>query len=205
MKVTYRTGLWDVELAWYSSCDTHQSIAPESTLLSLSDLAWSVKFLRLERNILNHLITVLWTTVPSFFTNIFSCFRDVTAQFELIKNKFSLHVHLCGIQIIHGVTQCTTCQHTNYHHTTNHSRYLLRFELLRSRDYTLYILARYQKIEKLLNRPCTFGKLMQPNTYTMTKVNENSHPKKYCFYAIVYFMARNAWKLRDFYVYIPIK
>ena len=35
-----------------------------------------------------------------------------------------LHIHLCKFQDPHRVMQCTTCQHTNYHHTTNHSRSL---------------------------------------------------------------------------------
>ena len=35
---------------------------------------------------------------------------------------------------LNGVKQCTTCQRTNYHNTTNHSRYLSRLELLQSRD-----------------------------------------------------------------------
>ena len=32
--------------------------------------------------------------------------------------------HLCGFQISLGVKQCTTCQGTNYHNTTNHSGFL---------------------------------------------------------------------------------
>ena len=30
-----------------------------------------------------------------------------------------LHIHLCDFQISHGVEQSATCQHTNYHNTTN--------------------------------------------------------------------------------------
>ena len=48
--------------------------------------------------------------------------------FELMKYKFSnyilFHFHLCGFQITYEVKQCTTYQRTNYHDTTNHSRYL---------------------------------------------------------------------------------
>ena len=31
-----------------------------------------------------------------------------------------LYLHMNGFQITHGVKQCTMCQHTNYHDTTNH-------------------------------------------------------------------------------------
>ena len=67
--------------------------------------------------------------------NVYGCFRDVMAQFKLIKNKFSklpmLHVHLFDFQIAHGVKKCTKCQQrTNYHNTMNKSGYL---EWLRSR------------------------------------------------------------------------
>ena len=51
-------------------------------------------------------------------TNIFG----IMAQRELVKT--TLYVHLCGFQIAHKVNQCTMCQRTNYHNTTNHSGYL---------------------------------------------------------------------------------
>ena len=46
--------------------------------------------------------------------------------------------------------QCTTCQRTNYHDTTDHSRYLLRLELLRSRDINAVTSTYFQNIAKLL-------------------------------------------------------
>ena len=39
----------------------------ESMFLSLLDYAWSLRFLQLKRNFLNHLVTVLWSTAPSTF------------------------------------------------------------------------------------------------------------------------------------------
>ena len=52
----------------------------------------------------------------------------ITVQFKLAKHKFlnetTLPVHLCGFEITHGKKQCRTCQHTNYHNTTNHIWFL---------------------------------------------------------------------------------
>ena len=44
------------------------SLALEFIVLGLPDLAWSLKFLQYEWNVLNHLVIVLWLTVPLFFT-----------------------------------------------------------------------------------------------------------------------------------------
>ena len=42
-------------------------MASESTLLGLLDLTWSTRILQPEQNILNHLVTVTWSTAPSPF------------------------------------------------------------------------------------------------------------------------------------------
>ena len=56
--------------------------------------------------------------------NIFGCFHDVMAQFELVKHRTTLHIHL------YGVKPCTSCQRTNYHDTTNYIGYYpLQIEL----------------------------------------------------------------------------
>ena len=63
-------------------------------------------------------------------TYVFNCFRGVIAKFERVKPKFpKLSSHKQR-----GLKQCSTCQCTNYHDTTNHSWYLAWLELLRSRD-----------------------------------------------------------------------
>ena len=55
------------------------------------------------------------------------------AEFELVNHKFpnqtTLHIHLCGFQIIHGMKQCI-----NYHNNSNSSKYLPQLELLWSHD-----------------------------------------------------------------------
>ena len=88
---------WDVELAWYFPSATRQicrgheddeshwtvrsrpslilarfaswvsKTATESIVLSLPDLVWSSRFVQSERNILNRLVTLLWSTEPSHF------------------------------------------------------------------------------------------------------------------------------------------
>ena len=53
----------------------------EITVLGLLDLSWSLRFLQTEQNFLNHLVTVLWSTVFTVCTtNIFCYFwtRKVT-------------------------------------------------------------------------------------------------------------------------------
>ena len=57
-----------------------------------------------------------------------SYFRDVIAQFKLVKQKFVnlilLHVNLGNFQITQGLKECMTCQRTNYYTTTNYSGYI---------------------------------------------------------------------------------
>ena len=78
---------------------------------------------------MNHLVAEFRLSEPlSFTTNVFSCFLGIMASFVLVRHKFQnytmKHIHLCIFQIPHGVKQCSTCQCTNYHDTTNESRYL---------------------------------------------------------------------------------
>ena len=67
-------------------------------------------------------------------TYSFSWFCDVMAYFKRIKHKFSNYVYLCRFPITYGVKQCSTCQHTNYHNTTNLSGYPQGFKLPHSRN-----------------------------------------------------------------------
>ena len=132
-----------------SSLDTRQiffvefasiawSTALKSTVFGRLDLPWSSSFLQLERNFLNHLVIVLWSTVLSTFVLqiFFSCFYRVMVLFELVTHKFqnliTLHIHLCSFQIIYRMKQCTTCLRSNYHDTTKPSEYLEQLEPLRN-------------------------------------------------------------------------
>ena len=68
------------------------STAPESIVLGLSDFSWSLRLLQPKQNFLNSL----------YYDQL-------------------LHVPLSSFQITHGMMQCTACQHSNYHNTTNQS------------------------------------------------------------------------------------
>ena len=72
VKVTNHSGLWDAELAWYSSSTTrwpyfHDLKQSESTVLNQPDLAWSLRFLSSELNFLNPQAFGLWLSAPSPF------------------------------------------------------------------------------------------------------------------------------------------
>ena len=81
LKVMKHSGLWDAENA------THQSTSSKTTVWALPDLAWSLRFLQPDRNLLNQLVTVLFT----------SLFR-ITAEtkFELVKHIRLRLMFLCG-------------------------------------------------------------------------------------------------------------
>ena len=82
---------------------------------SLPDFTWLLRFLGPEWNFLNHLLIVLWLTVPSSFAQ----------QMFLVAFRCIMALQLSH----HTVKQCKTLC-TNYHNTTNLSRYLPQFELL---------------------------------------------------------------------------
>ena len=95
--------------------------ASESMILGLFDLSWSSRFFQPERNILNHLVTVLWSTAPFLFrsTSGFGRFRCVMAEFKLVKAYSRKRICCTFIYTaFHGVKQCTTCQHTTDHDST---------------------------------------------------------------------------------------
>ena len=76
MKVTKHTGLWIAKLTWYQA------------LFRFAPLAWStvIKSMVLalpEQDFLNHLVTVLWSTVFTFNTiNVFDCFSSILGLFK---------------------------------------------------------------------------------------------------------------------------
>ena len=110
------------------------STASESMVLGLPGIARSMGFFKFVGNFFSHHVTVIKCDFTFFITNIFGCFHDVMTRFEPVKHRFLnqtiLHVRLCGCWNILRIKQCTTCQRTNFHDTTNHSRYLSRFKLL---------------------------------------------------------------------------
>ena len=161
MRVTNHIGMWGSELAWYSASAIHQ-IYPmasttaflESTVLSLLDLAWSPRLLQPKQNFPNHLVTVKWSTLTALWLSFnsqtlvycdqlhlnlsYKFLVASVAQFELVMHKFpnktTLHIHLCGFPITHNMKQCTTCQHTDYHDTTNNRENFPQLQLLQSHD-----------------------------------------------------------------------
>ena len=70
VKVTNHTGWWDIELpdTLWLLLARFTSIASESIVLGLPDLAWSLRLFQSEKNFLNQLVTVLQSAAPSPFT-----------------------------------------------------------------------------------------------------------------------------------------
>ena len=75
MTVTKHTVLWNFKLLWYPQSATNQICVysldhsfSESIVLGLLNLGWSLRFLQPKQNFLNHLITVLTSTVSLLFT-----------------------------------------------------------------------------------------------------------------------------------------
>ena len=69
-----------------------QSIASESTVLGLLDFAWSSWFLQPEWTFLNHLITILWSTV-SLFVQFESCKAWVAELDYVVRSTMRLSNH----------------------------------------------------------------------------------------------------------------
>ena len=65
-KFTNHNQLWDAKIAWYSECTTTAwNMGPRIHGFSLT---WLSAFLQTKQNFLNPLVTVIWSTVPSPFT-----------------------------------------------------------------------------------------------------------------------------------------
>ena len=85
----------------------------------------------------------------------------------MLKKAFSadsstLHVYMCDFHIRHGAKQCTVCQRTTYHNTTNCSRYLT----VGIASFTLYTrrkIARSKIFAKLFTRPSNASKSNSQN------------------------------------------
>ena len=88
VKVMIHTGPWDVKLSWYSLSVLLSgfvfmawSMAMESIVLGLPNFALMSRFLQLEQNSLNYLVSV--TVIIWIFTfctmNVFGCFHSIMA------------------------------------------------------------------------------------------------------------------------------
>ena len=104
----------------------------------------------------NHPFIVLGSTALSLFAQemfLIASAALLTPSVKLIKCKIpnltNLYIHLCGFQINHGVKQCTICQRTNYHNTTNHSGSNHGLNCFLHVMYTLQT-SSYQNIAKLI-------------------------------------------------------
>ena len=97
----------------------------------MSDFTRSPRFLQAKHNFFNYLVTVLGSTDPSLFIQQiffgwFQCVYNTVQTHKVYISELDYIVHyLHDFQITYRMKQCTTCQHTNYHDTTNHSGYLL--------------------------------------------------------------------------------
>ena len=101
------------------------SMALESVVLGLPDLAWSSRILRPEQN---------FNVLLRLHLSHNKCFLLLLQFYDPVQTHKTLHVYLCGFQITHGVKQYTACQYTNYRDTTNYSGYFPWLELLWSCD-----------------------------------------------------------------------
>ena len=144
--VMNHTELWDAKLAWYSPSATHRicfygsehsfgthGFRPTRHCSIVEVLATRAKFFQQSGycSLINRAFS-FWTR------NVFGCIRRIMTQIELWKHKFwnltTLLVYGRRFYITHRMKQCTVCQRTKYHNTTNLNEYLTRLELLRSRD-----------------------------------------------------------------------
>ena len=80
---------WPTALAWCSPGPTHRIYLKSLEHCLVINLSSSL--LQHKQNFLNHLFTVLWSTVPSHFTQqmFLGCFRGDITQFKLVKHKFT--------------------------------------------------------------------------------------------------------------------
>ena len=85
------------------------------------------KVLVTHQKFLNHLDIVPWLTAPFAQEMFLVAFFGIMAQFKLVKHKFLIYI-ACSSVWLSNHTQTEVmymCQCSNYHDTTNHSRYLL--------------------------------------------------------------------------------
>ena len=147
VKVSKHTGLWDVNLTWYSLTTTHQiwlyglehslgihAFRPIwSCLIIKVFTAWS-KFLQLSA-----FCTVINCVFTFCNTNVFGCLHSILTQFELVKHKFSnltmLHIHLWGFWIswhnvlVHNYNSITHNRYSDTNCKLAHTKILQNFWL----------------------------------------------------------------------------
>ena len=83
-------------------------------VLDLPDFVWSLWFLRPEWNFLNHLITVLWTSLPSPFVQQMFLVASVTlSSHSYVTCSFVQFSNHSRNKAMHNMS--------NYHDATNHN------------------------------------------------------------------------------------
>ena len=153
----------------------HLSATPFYDLeYGLPDLVWSLRFLQPVWKFLNDLVTVLWSTAPSFFIHKIFLVASVTLWPSLSAYfiNFQIRLDCTFIFVAFKLLMEWSCaQPTIYHYTTNHSGYLLQLELLWSCDIQMQT-SMYQNIRKLLIHPHTLF------SYSILQKFRNiTHPK----------------------------
>ena len=142
IKVANHTRLLDANLAWYSlsvTCDIGPYAQPQNPWflanLTLSDSHGSCKPSELSRiNWLLYCDKLLLHFSHQTFLVVFVVVWPISNSWS-ITSQIRLHcIFFCMAFKSHIVNQCTTCQHTNYHNTTNHCQYLSWHELIWSCD-----------------------------------------------------------------------
>ena len=146
MKVTNPTGVWDVELTWYSlSASLAWSNTSDYLVIGLLDLSWLSRFLHPKQNV--WLLTVLWSTELSLFfkTNVFGCFWGIVAQFKPTKHKFSnISVQLLSLTPSEAMHNLSVHQWPQYYES----------QQVLSTPWTTSVT--YQNISKLLTHPSIY-------------------------------------------------
>ena len=126
-----------------------------STVLGISDLPRSSRFLQPERYLLNNPGTNQWS-ITFRKINGFSFFGWVMVQFVHVNNIFlnftTLHIHACCFQINQRVKRRATGQRKNYPDTIDNNGYLPGKESYRSRYMQTENV--YQNTAKRLSHSC---------------------------------------------------
>ena len=168
LNVTNHTAQWDAELTRYSPSATRlicfhglehslRTHGFRPTLFSqiIKVLAFRAKFL-----VTPDYCTMVNCTFTFCTSNVSGCFRGVMASFELVKHKFAnvtvLHVHLCGFQIIHVLSNAQGVSAPTYTILPTTASICHGMNWFDIRTANLHVL---QKYCKTLDSPSYLGKL----------------------------------------------
>ena len=154
----YWGGLWDVKLTWNSSKATHwiclygleysPGIHNLQAYLTLPNCWDSFNQNKVSLNVwflyFDQLGLHLWH--KKYFL-LFLLLYGTIWIWKAEVPKLDYIAHLSVWLSNHTVKQCTTCLHTNYHDTNNHSKYLKNYVICAKQT------SSYQNISKLLTHP----------------------------------------------------